>query len=259
MSLIGKSFLVLFLQKKHILLAMEWQSPAIVLSTAAYGEGDVLATVLTEHGAWRGLAKGGASRRLSGTWQAGNLLSARWVARLADQLGALTGELVHPGAALAMQDREHLAVLNAACALAAGALPEREPHALAFGGLVRLLAGIDLPGHALPALVRWEVALLGELGFGLDFSGPAGDNDRLAYVSPRTGRAVTLSQAGAWVDRLFPLPAFMLDDSEPGLADCLAGLRITQHFFARDVFGARHLPLPAARMRLYELISDRFN
>jgi len=236
---------------------MEWQDPAIVLATSAYGEGDCLVTVLTPHGAWRGLAKGGASRRHAATWQPGNLLSARWVARLADQLGAITGELVHPGAALAMADAQTLAILNAACALAAGALPEREPHADAFAGLARLLAGIDISGHPLPELVRWEITLLRELGFGLDFSGTTTGNDRLAYVSPRTGRAVTLSQAAEWAPKLFPLPGFLLDDSEPDLADCLAGLKITQHFFSRDVFGARHLPLPTARARLYDLLSDR--
>ena len=236
---------------------MEWQDPAIVLETAAYGEGDALVTVLTPHGAWRGLAKGGASRGKTAIWQPGNLLSARWVARLADQLGTISGELVHPGAALAMQDRDTLAILNAACALAAGALPEREPHPVAFAGLTRLLAGIDIPNHPLPALIRWEFLLLRELGFGLDFSTPAGSNDVLAFVSPRTGRAVTLSQAGEWVDRLLPLPPFLLDDSEPNLADCLAGLRLTGHFLARDVFGARNRPLPTARARLYDLITDR--
>ena len=107
---------------------MEWQEPAIVLETAPYGEGDLLVCVLTPLGVWRGLAKGGASRRKIAIWQKGNLLSARWVARLAEQLGAITGELVHPGAALAMQSAENLAILEAACALAAGALPEREPH-----------------------------------------------------------------------------------------------------------------------------------
>lgn len=236
---------------------MEWQEPAIVLETTAYGEGDYVVTVLTPNGVWRGLAKGGASRRQNATWQKGNLLSARWVARLAEQLGALTGELVHPAAALAMQDRDNLAILDAACALAAGALPEREPHGDAFAGLARLLAGIDIPNHPLPTLIRWEIALLRDLGFGLDFSAPAGGNDRLAFISPRTGRAVTLSQAGEWVDRLFPLPQFLLDDSDPTLADCLAGLKITSHFFARDVFGARHRPLPTARARLYDLIADR--
>jgi DNA repair protein RecO (recombination protein O) len=236
---------------------MEWQNPAIILETTAYGEGDVLATVLTPDGAWRGLAKGGASRAKAAVWQPGNLISARWTARLAEQLGTLTGELVHPGAALAMPERESLAVLNAACALAAGALPEREPCPEIFAGLTRLLAGIDIPEFPLPGLVRWEIVLLRELGFGLDFSAPAGGNDRLAYVSPRTGRAVTLSQAGEWVDRLLPLPEFLLDDSEPGLADCLAGLKLTGHFLARDVFGARHRPLPTARARLYDLIADR--
>ena len=105
---------------------------------------------------------------------------------------------------------KQLAILEAACALAAGALPEREPHPDVFAGLTRLLAGIDIPGFPLPALVRWELDLLRELGFGLDFSAAAGGNDRLAYVSPRTGRAVTLSQAGEWVDRLLKLPEFLL-------------------------------------------------
>jgi DNA repair protein RecO (recombination protein O) len=238
---------------------MEWQEPAIVLETAPYGEGDYLVTVLTPGGAWRGLAKGGASRSKNAIWQRGNLLSARWVARTAEQLGALTGELVHPGAALAMQARDTLAILEAACALASGALPEREPYPDVFTGLVRLFAGIDIPGHPLPALIRWELDLLRELGFGLDFSTASGANDRLAFVSPRTGRAVTLSQAGEWVDRLFPLPEFMLDDSTPTLADCVAGLKITGHFFTRDVFGARHRPLPTARARLYDLLSDRLD
>lgn len=237
---------------------MEWQDPAIVLSTVPYGEGDLLATVLTAHGAWRGLAKGGASRGKIATWQPGNLVSARWVARHAEQLGTLAGELVHPAAALAMHDRQALAILNAGCALTAEALPEREAHPDLFVGLARLLAGIDIPDLPLPTLVRFELLLLRALGFGLDFSTAAGSNDRLAYVSPRTGRAVTLSQAGEWVDRLLPLPEFLLDeDSDPTLADCLAGLRLTGHFLTRDLFGARHRPLPTARARLYDLIADR--
>jgi DNA repair protein RecO (recombination protein O) len=186
---------------------------------------------------------------------------ARWVARLPEQLGALTGELVHPAAALAMADRVTLAVLNAACAVAAGALPEREAHPDCFAGLARLLAGIEIPGHALPALIHWEILLLRELGFGLDFSASAiaGDNDRLAYVSPRTGRAVSLSAAGEWADRLLRLPGFLLDGGEAALAEYLDGLKLTGHFLAREAFGARHLPLPPARARLYDLIADRIS
>ena len=122
--------------------------------------------------------------------------------------------------------------------------------------MLRLLAGIDIPGFALPELCRWELLLLRELGFGLDVSG-GGGNDPLAYVSPRTGRAVTFSQAGEWLDRLLPLPAFLIEDAEASQADCVAALRLTGHFLARDVFGARHRPLPPARARLYETLSER--
>jgi DNA repair protein RecO (recombination protein O) len=239
---------------------MEWQEPAIVLETAPYGEGDALVTVLTaSQGAWRGLVKGGNSRNRIALWQPGNIIAARWAARLPEQLGSFTGEMVHPAAALAMDDRLHLAILNAACALAAGALPEREPHREIFAGLARLLAGINIVGTPLPALVLWELDLLRDLGFGLDFSASAiaGDNDRLAFVSPRTGRAVSLSAAGDWAGRLLRLPAFLLDWGEPDGADCLDGLKLTGHFLARDVFGARHQPLPPARQRLYDLLTDR--
>jgi DNA repair protein RecO (recombination protein O) len=239
---------------------MEWQEPAAVLEVAPYGEGDALVTVLTAgQGAWRGLAKGGNARGRTALWQPGNLISARWVARHAEQLGAISGEMVHPGAALAMDDRVTLAILNAACALAAGALPEREPHPAVFAGLVRLLAGINIAGAALPGVVLWEFDLLRELGFGLDFSTSAlaGDNDRLAFVSPRTGRAVSLSGAAEWADRLLKLPPFLLDGTDPTLQEALDGLKLTGHFLARDVFGARHRPLPPARERLYDLIADR--
>jgi DNA repair protein RecO (recombination protein O) len=221
---------------------MEWQEPAAIVEVVPYGEGDALVTVLTAgRGLWRGLVKGGNARSKVALWQPGNLISARWVARHAEQLGLLSGEMVHPGAALAMDDRLNLAILNAACALAAGALPEREPHPDCFAGLARLLD------------------LLRELGFGLHLEGSAiaGDNDQLAFVSPRTGRAVSLSGAGEWVDRLLKLPPFLLDGSQAGTADCRDGLKLTGHFLARDVFGARHRPLPPARQLLYDLLEER--
>jgi DNA repair protein RecO (recombination protein O) len=236
--------------------AVEWEGPAVLLETVAHGEGDLLATLLTERGLWRGMAKGGASRRHAAVWQRGNILAARWVARVESQLGALSAELVRPVAALAMHEPANLAILNAACALAAGALPEREPSPASFAGLLRLFAGIDIPGFPLPELCRWEMVLLQELGFGLDLSG-GGGNDRLAFVSPRTGRAVTYSQAGEWLDRLLPLPGFLIGEGEPSAEDCVAALRLTGHFLARDVFGGRHRPLPPARAQLYDTLSER--
>jgi DNA repair protein RecO (recombination protein O) len=236
---------------------LEWEAPAIVLDLRPYGEGDAVATVMTaEHGAHRGLARGAQSRARRGVWQVGNLVSARWVARLSDQLGSLTAELVHPAAALAMEDALSLAILASACALAEGALPEREPHPRAFDALVRLIAA--LPSEAaLTDYVHWELLLLAELGYGLDLSSCAvtGTTESLAYVSPRTGRAVSDAAAGVWRERLLPLPAFLTQGSDSAApADWAAGLRLAEHFLARDAFGHRHRPLPAARLMLRDRV-----
>ncbi len=242
---------------------MEWEAPAIVLSATPYGESGLVAHVLTEaYGACRGLVRGGASRRQAALWQAGNLIATRWIARLPEQLGTLTAELVHPSAARVLDQRLLLAMLSASCAVADDTLPEREPHPRAFEALLRLLTLISLdPAEGLragpAALLRWEAVLLAELGYGLDLSRCAvtGSERGLAYVSPRTGCAVSQDGAGAWRERLLPLPSLMLDEAVAGqAADWRDGLRLTGHFLARDAFGQRHRPLPAARSRLLEIV-----
>ncbi len=244
---------------------MEWQAPAVVLSLRPHGPGGAVISLFTAlQGRHAGLAKGGASRAQTPLWQPGNLVEARWQGRLAEQLGALSGEMIHPAAALAMDDALSLALLSAACAMAETALPERAPHPRAFHGLVSLLA--RLPGGATPLLadyVRWEALLLEELGYGLDFSACAltGSTEDLAWVSPKTGRAVSTAAATPWAGRLLPLPAFLLGEDRPGAnarsgpAEWLAGLRLTGHFLARDAMGAQHRPLPPARAMLLDRLA----
>jgi DNA repair protein RecO (recombination protein O) len=226
-----------------------------LVATAPFGEGDLVAALFTEeHGVFRGLAKGGQSRSKVAIWQVGNLLEARWVARLADQLGVVSAELVHPAAALAMVDGWSLAGLSAACAVAAGALPEREPHPAVFRGLLHLVALASAGQPVVGELVRWELGLLRELGFGLDLSRCAltGATVGLAYVSPKSGRAVCGEAAGLWKEKLLPLPAFLTNDEVGDVTQWGEGLRLTGHFLARDVFGGRNLPLPAVRVLLAE-------
>ncbi len=243
---------------------MDWEAPAIVLSASSYGEGGAVAHVLTgPHGSYRGLVRGGSARANVATWQAGNLLTAHWSARLPEQLGTLKAELVHPSAARLMQFALPLAMLSAACAVADGALPEREPHPQVFDGLTRLLTLLSLdPGQGAAAgpaaLLRWEALLLTDLGYGLDLSSCAvtGCTDGLAFVSPRTGRAVSTDAAGAWRDRLLRLPPLFRDLTDPGTPeDWNDGLRLTGHFLARDAFGQRHRPVPAARDRLADAVA----
>ncbi|HEX2942572.1 MAG TPA: DNA repair protein RecO [Rhodopila sp.] len=237
---------------------MEWEAPAIVLDTRPYGEGDVLATVMTErHGRHRGLARGGASRAKAALWQAGNLLQVRWTARLSDQLGTLTGEMIHPGAALAMDEPLPLAMLSAACAVAEGALPEQEPHPRIFAGLVQLIPRLPLGASALTRLIKWEMVVLSDLGYGLDLSACAvtGRIEGLGFVSPRSGRAVTREAAGDWALRLLPLPGFLTGAAQANPADWRDGLRLTGYFLERDAFGHQHRPLPLARRMLYDRVS----
>jgi DNA repair protein RecO (recombination protein O) len=240
-------------------MGMEWEAAGIVVHAAPFGEGDVVAGIFTEaNGIYRGLARGGASRAKASLWQVGNLVEARWVARLSDQLGSFSAELVHPAAALAMQDGRALSVLTAACAVADGALPEREPSPGIFRGLLHLVVHCAQPG-AVRDLVLWETGLLTELGYGLDLSHCAvtGARGNLRFVSPKSGRAVSAEGAGLWKEKLLPLPAFLTgDETVPSVEELAQGLRITGHFLARDVFGTRNKPLPAVRERLFDSVSQ---
>ena len=181
---------------------MEWTAPAVVLDARLHGEGGAVVTLLTEeHGRHAGLAKGGASRRQAGLWLPGNLVEAHWVARLADQLGSLSGEMVHPAAALAMEEPLALALLSSACAIAGDALPEREAHPRLFRSLVSLIGHLAGGAEGVMAdYVRFEATLLGELGYGLDLSSCAltGTTRGLTHVSPKSGRAVAGGAAGGW-------------------------------------------------------------
>lgn len=237
---------------------IEWTAPAVVLDARPHGEADALVSVMTEeHGAHRGLARGGGGRRQAALWQQGNLVQARWIARLPDQLGTLTAEPVRAGAARVMDDPLRLQILAAACAVADGALPEREPHRVVFGGLVGLIDNLPTDPAPLETLVRWEAALLAELGYGLDTTRCAvtGTTENLHHVSPRTGRAVSDAAVGEWATRLLPLPTF-LTTTEPGNPQAWRdGLRLTGHFLERDAFGHHHRPLPGARTMLYDRVA----
>nr|WP_232479153.1 DNA repair protein RecO [Roseomonas rosulenta] len=241
-------------------MSVEWTAPAVVLEVRPHGEGGAVVSLLTEeHGRHAGLAKGGASRAQAGLWLPGNLVEARWIARLPDQLGAISAEMVHPAAALAMEDPLALALLSSACAIAADALPEREPHPRAFHALVSLIA--HLAGGAegvLADYIRWEALVLAELGYGLNLESCAvtGVTEGLTHVSPRTGRAVSAGAAAPYAGRLLPLPAFLREGDSPGdPAAWDAGLRLTGHFLERDAFGARHRPVPEARHRLADRVA----
>lgn len=233
---------------------MDWQDRGFILSAARFGESDAILDVFTRrHGRHLGLMKGGLARGRRADIQTGNLVSLEWRARLSEQLGNYTVELVRPFAALALDSPAALAGLSAAAAVASASLPEREAHSNVFDAmevLVEALAGSDIVSGA-AVYVKWELGLIQDLGFGLDLGSCAvtGVTDDLTHVSPRTGRAVSREQAQPYGDRLLRLPAFLLgsqagEPDGPAIAD---GLRLTGHFLSQSVLAPHRREVPHAR------------
>lgn len=222
-----------------------------------HGESAAIIEVLTAaHGRHAGVVRGGASRKMAATLQPGTQLQLDWRARLQDHIGSFTVEPLRSRAHL-LSDRLALAGLLSTCALLRAALPEREPHPALWSETLALL---DILGQAdwTSAYLRWELRLLEELGFGLDLSTCAvtGATEGLAYVSPKTGRAVSAAGAGDWADRLLPLPPGLGGDCPLDQGALLEGLRLTGFFLDRGLRPILHeKPLPEARARLIDLLS----
>ncbi|NVK15319.1 MAG: DNA repair protein RecO [Rhodobacteraceae bacterium] len=240
---------------------MEWRDHGILLSVRRHGESSAIIDVFTEeHGRHAGVVRGGGSRRMAPILQPGAQLDVTWRARLEDHLGSYQAEPLRSRAAAALSGRLALAGLNTVTALLSFCLPEREPHAGLYTRSEQLL---DLLGNEdlwLLAYLRWEMALLEEMGFGLDLSACAVTGSRfgLAYVSPKTGRAVSREGAGDWADRLLPLPPVMLGLGDAEDAEIVQALRTTGHFLEAHLAPSLgNHPPPEARARLLDLLSRR--
>ncbi len=239
---------------------MDWRDEGIVLSSRKHGETSVILDVFTpDHGRHAGVVRGGTSRKMTPILQPGGQVDVAWRARLEAHIGSFTVEPVRSRAA-ALSDRMSLAGLNAVTGLLSFCLPEREPHPKLYKRSEQLL---DLLGHdeVWPlAYLRWEQALLEELGFGLDLSACAvtGATEGLCYVSPKSGRAVSAQGAGEWADRMLPLPPCLLGQGEAGDEEILIALRTTGYFLEQKLAPELgHKPLPEVRGRLMDAFSRR--
>ncbi len=240
---------------------MQWSDEGVILSVKAHGETAAVAEIFTRaHGRHLGLVHGGRSRRLRPVLQTGNHIDATGKARLAEHLGHVNVELRKGYAAQAMDDPLTLSGLSSLCALA-HLLPERDPHPNLFEITLFVLGYLD-DADVWPALmVRWEMALLDELGFGLDLNSCAstGAKEDLIYVSPKSGRAVSAEAGEPYKDRMLSLPAFLGKGRQgPATpADVLAGLELTGHFLETRVLLPREMVMPQARQRFVELMGRR--
>jgi len=234
---------------------MEWRDEGILIAVRRHGESSAIVEVFTAgHGRHAGVVRGGAARRMAPVLQPGARLEVEWSARLEDHLGHFRVDPLASGAAAIMADRAALATLGSVTALIAVALPERDAHPALYDVTRDLVEALGAAPDWPARYAAWELALLAELGFGLDLAACAvtGATDDLAWVSPRTGRAVSGAAGAAWAERLLPLPRFLRDgwEAPPPPAEVAAALRLTGHFLeARLAPGLRREALPPARDR----------
>jgi len=229
---------------------MQWTDEGIVIGTKRHGEGNAILELMTrEHGRHLGLVRGGSGSRLKPILQPGNSVSATWRARLDEHLGNYAVEALNLRAAgffsspHAIYGVGHLAALMRL-------LPERDPHLGLYESLDDILGRLDDAASVAPMVVRFELQLLSEIGFGLDLercvaTGASGD---LVFVSPKSGRAVSRLAGEPWADKMLRLPAFMRDrELVPTVPDLADGFALTGYFLARHVLEPRGMALSDER------------
>ncbi len=263
----------------------QWQDQSIILSVRRHGEnGAVLSLLTRENGRRAGYVRGAFSSKNRGTLEVGNIVDSNWRARNEGDLGSLTLELIRSTAARIMQDPLKLAALQSACDICDAAIPEKEGEQGVYKGLLALLDILEGEIWA-QAYIMWEIALLKELGFALDLTRCAGggSSDNLAYVSPKTGRAVSLEAGEPYKDKLLPLPDFLCPLPNPpprgerevdvsvapqgrrenhnngeDIQDILTGLQMTKFFLKHWVFMHHNRGLPESRKRLALRFAQHF-
>ncbi len=236
---------------------MQLRTEALILAVRAHGEHGAIVRALTrDDGVQPGYVRGGRSRRIKPVLQPANLVLGDWRARSEEQLSGLTVELIHSRAPLFAAPLP-AAALDWITTLTVSALPEAQPYQQLFDALSAVIEAIEAAPAArgwAVALARYELLLLAELGFGLDLSTcvVSGVDDDLAWVSPRSGGAVSAVAARGHEARLMPLPAFLRSGGPAEWVDIIDGLRITGHFIERDLLTDKRADALAARARLVD-------
>lgn len=238
---------------------MDWRDEAIIIGVRRHGESAAIVETMTaEHGRHLGLVRGGRSGKLAALLQPGNSVAATWRARLDEHLGNFTLEATAFRAARLIDSAASLYGLTHLSHLLR-LLPERDPHPALYAAACVVLDHLDAPLLAAPLIIRFELELLAELGFGLDLSACAvtGATQELVFVSPKSGRAVSARAGAPYADKLLALPAFLgggFSGDDVSAGDIRAGFALTGYFLTRHVHEPRGLALPDERAAFLQAV-----
>ena len=243
---------------------MQFQDEAIILSARRFGERDLICQFFTKtRGIYGGFVRAGQSRKKIANFEAGNVAQISWKARLDDQLGTVEAEVTNAIGGHIISDMKRLMAVLSASVLLRKTLAERDPQTALYNEFHEFLKDDDWK----PAYVKFELALLRELGFGLDLTECAvtGSRDNLIYISPASGRAVTAQGAVGYEDKMLNLPNILRHSSEGwnlGSSDSSLrwndgvkeALSVTEFFLMRNVFAPHNWNLPEERQRLRKIV-----
>jgi DNA repair protein RecO (recombination protein O) len=236
---------------------MRTETQAIVCALRSHGEHGAIVRLMTpEHGLVAAYVRGARGRRLRPVLIAGNVVQAQLSARTDTQLPHATVELVQSRGPL-LSEPLPAAAIEWVAVLTATVLPEGQPYPPLYQALEGLLDAIEAAPSASgwgAALVRYELLMLAELGFGLDLDRCAvsGGSQNLVAVSPKSGRAVSAAEAEPYADKLLALPSFVREGGRASWPEIGQGLELTGHFLGRDLLTDRSRQIGEARERLVQ-------
>ena len=239
---------------------MRWESEGIVLGFNFHNEKSYILEVLTkEHGRHKGLIRGIHSKNLRSVIEPGNEVKALWSGRLETHLGNFKIEPIKSWSSLILNKKDKLTALSSLCSLISLTMAEKQPNDLIYYNSKEMIKKVSSDDDDwIKEYINWELGLLSEIGYGIDLSKCAvtSKKDELVYVSPSSGRAVTLEGAGSYKDRLLKLPNFIVsDDHEYDNNDIVHGLELTEYFLRKRFFEPNNLNFPQSRNRLKEIFN----
>ena len=243
----------------------EWNDSVILLSSKPHGETGMLTSVFSKYnGRYKAFVYGGNSKNKRSTLQKGNLCNAHWKARMPEQMGSIKLELLKSIAPNIMNSPIQLSALLSVCEISEYILPEREPNQNLYDATIKLFDVLHLSDNFnfswVKGYINWELGLLSELGFSLKLDQCAvnGNTSDLAFVSPKTGRAVSYDVGFPYKNKLFVLPNFLGGNyyEENLNEDLLSGLVLTKYFINLNFF--KNIKLPSSRIRFENQLEKEF-